>query len=61
MINITTVSLERFAELVESKMAVSKAARQVAAELEAFDEYCRGAKKFPTFITTDNLRTCKYK
>lgn len=55
------VAFDRFAELVETKMATGKAAKQVADELRAFDAYCVKAKIKPTVVTTDHLRKCKYK
>jgi len=60
---LTKVALLRFAELVETKMAVYKAANQVASEIEAFDDYCKennisvSEKK----LKTVHLKRCKYK
>lgn len=59
--NNLAVILERFGELVESKMATSAAAKQVAAEVRAFETYCTKNRIAPKDITTNNLRLCKYK
>lgn len=59
--NEIAVILKRMAELIENKMAVSKAMSQVAEEVLAFNRYCEKAKIVPKSITTDNLRLCKYK
>jgi len=53
------VILERLAELIENKMAVSKALRQVGDEIVAFDKYCHDTRKTPSIITKDNLKNCK--
>lgn len=58
--HIATI-LKRFAELVESKIAVSKSARQVAQEVLDFDKYCTKHRVKVKDITTENLRTCYYK
>lgn len=55
------VALDRFAELVETKMATGKAAKQVSDELRAFDVYCVKNRIKPSVVKTDHLRLCKYK
>lgn len=55
------VIFERFGELVETKMATSKAAKQVADEVVAFEKYCNKTRIKPIKITTKNLELCKYK
>lgn len=59
--NLITVMLYRFAELLESKMGTAKAAKQVADEMAAFENYCSKNKIYPKNVTTDNIRLCKYK
>ena len=59
--NLITVMLYRVAELLESKMSTSKAIKQVADEMAAFEDYCQKNKIYPKNVTTDNLRVCKYK
>ena len=53
------VIFERLAELIENKMAVSKALKQVGKELKAFDTYCKESRHEPVTITTKMLKNCK--
>jgi len=50
-----SVILERLAELIENKMAVSKALKQVAEEIQILERYCDKNRLNPTKITTRNL------
>lgn len=61
--NQIAVILERFAELVEGKMAVSKAAQQVAEEVRALEEYCNYNRISipPGSLKTSHLKAGKYK
>jgi len=59
--NELAVILKRMAELIENKMAVSKAMTQVANEIVALNTYCEKNRIVPKNITSDNLRKGKLK
>jgi len=60
-VDTLAVAFVRFSELVETKMATGKAAKQVASELMAFDAYCEKSRIIPIKVTTKHLAACKYK